>query len=428
MKKFYYLFITLFTIGALGSFTACDSDDDDNLDNGTVVNYEQLPTTSKQFITDYFNDYSVNRTVQKLTGYQVSLSQKATTQKASLLVYHGYEIEFDRNGNWTDIEGHADSALPESVLALIPRSITSYVNQNYAGRGINEVDKETYGYKVDLTGNPDVELKFDSKGVLINSGNNSNGQNITTAELPANAQAFITTHFASYTIREIERDNDSYDVEFTNNFSVDFDINGNWKEIDANGNTIPQSILALLPTNLTSYISTNYPSNRIEKIESKVSIYEIELIGDIDLVFDKDGNNWGSNNNNNGNSQNNGSRVAFANLPSVIQTYLNDHFLTSTSFLFAEIDDNEYEINLKNGTEVDFTLTGELIKVEVIAGNSVPNSVVPQSILSYVERNYPSKKIEDFEKSQYGYKVELSGYPETDLLFDKNFNFLGIDY
>lgn len=411
MKKFYYLFITLFTMGTLSSFTACSSDDDDD---DKVVNYEQLPVTSKQFITDYFNDYNVDRTVEKSTGYEVSLQ--------------GYRIEFDRTGDWTDIEGYSNSALPESVLALIPRSITSYVNQNYPNRAINEIEKESYGYNIELTGNPDdIDLKFDINGNFIANQGNSNSQTITVSDLPANAQTFLTTHFNTFTLSKVEKDDDSYDVKYTNRFEVEFDILGNWKEIDANGNTIPASVLALLPSALTSYINTNYPSNKIEKIESKVSTYEIELNGDIDLIFDRNGNNWGSNNNNNNNNNTNNARVAFAELPQTIQSYLNQHFLNSTAFLFAEKDNNEYEVTLKNGTEVEFTLDGTLVKVEVIAGNSVPDSVIPASILSYVKTNYSSKKIEDFEKGRYGYKVELSGYPETELLFDNNLNFIGLD-
>lgn len=410
MRKINYVFVLLL-IGAIISFTSC-SDDDNN--NGKNITYDELPALSKQFISDHFADYSVSDVKKESSNYDVSLIKPTT---------NGYEIKFDREGEWLEVEGHSESALPDNVLALLPRSIVSYVKQNYADKGINEMKKETYGYKVELTGRPDIELMFDLSGNYLGE-DNDNEQIISFADLPDMAQTFVTTHFNSLTPSKVKKDGDSYDVTFTNKTEVEFDLTGLWKEVDMNGNVMPQSIVALLPQAVTNYLTDKYPSKRIEEIKSKISSYEVELEGDIDLTFDKEGNFWGSNNN--GNESNNGDRIVFSALPTAIQNTLNTYFDGATAFLYAERDDNKYEVKLKNGTDIDFNLSGDLISVEVLPGNKVPDALIPSSILSYVNNNYQNKVIEEFEKKTFGYKVELSGYPEIKLLFDTNGNIKGL--
>lgn len=223
----------------------------------------------------------------------------------------------------------------------------------------------------------------------------------------------------------MKKDNDSYDVKLANSIEVDFDLQGGWKDVDANSSTIPITIIALLPQNLTGYLESNYASRKIESIEKKVSTYNVELSGNVDLVFDLQGNLWSVNNESNTNSD--GGRVSNSDLPTQAQTILDTYFLQSATVLYVEKDDNKYEVKLSDGSEVEFSASGELLSVEVLPGKSVPDEVIPANILSYVKANYSTKLVEEFAKKYTGYKVELSGYPEIELLFDLNQNFKGID-
>ncbi|MDR3056988.1 MAG: PepSY-like domain-containing protein [Prevotella sp.] len=414
MKK-NFLMIALFTIAL--AFSACSDDDNDN----TVIPYDNLPAESKQFITDHFADYDITKTVQLASSYTVSLSKKTKSTASG-----GYEIEFDRQGEWIEIEGRNDAVLPDNVLALIPRSILSYVSQNYQGRGITEIKKETYGYKIDLTGKLDVELKFDYNGEFLAADNDDDDDVVIEfGNLPESSQTFLNTHFKGLTPSKVNKDNDGYDVKYANDTDVEFDLLGNWYKVEVEKDQMPQTVIALFPQKIQDYISSNFSSKKVESIKNKISTYEVELNGDIDLVFDKEGNLWNSNGNNNNN--NNGQRLQFSALPQAVQSYLTEHFLTATTFLYAEQDDDEYEVKLANGTKVDFYIKGDMKSVEVLPGNSVPDSVVLGAILSYVKTNYPDKKIEEYEKKTIGFKVELSGYPELELIFDSNGNFKGLD-
>jgi len=112
---------------------------------------------------------------------------------------------------------------------------------------------------------------------------------VTTAELPEKAQAFMQTHFEGQEIRTIRKDNDSYDVYLANGFEVEFDLSGEWDDIDGNVQKLPQSIIDLLPEGIPLYVTENYPQNHISEINKERYGFEIGLNGGLDLKFDKDG-------------------------------------------------------------------------------------------------------------------------------------------
>ena len=49
--------------------------------------------------------------------------------------------------------------------ALVPAAIKQYVNSNYGNCMITKIDKERYGYDIELSN--DLELKFNRQGALI---------------------------------------------------------------------------------------------------------------------------------------------------------------------------------------------------------------------------------------------------------------------
>lgn len=144
----------IFTLSALAimmvlAFASC-SDDEKNIEAG------QLPSNAVSFIKAYFPDDTVTVAKQENDGkkakYEVTLAS-------------GYEIEFDHAGEWTDIDAPDGMTVPEGI---IPTPITNYVAEHHPNEGINEISKESYGYKVELT--TKVDLHFNKDGVYIISG------------------------------------------------------------------------------------------------------------------------------------------------------------------------------------------------------------------------------------------------------------------
>lgn len=115
--------------------------------------------------------------------------------------------------------------------------------------------------------------------------------------------------------------------------------------------------------------------------------------------------------------------VTFAQLPQEAQQFINKHF-NGVEFLSAKQDDGEYEVMLKDGTKIEFTLQGEWKDVDCLV-RAVPAAIVPVAIANYVKTNFPNNIITEIEKKYNGYEIELE--TGLELKFDKNGNFLYAD-
>ncbi|MBE8728032.1 PepSY-like domain-containing protein [Flavobacterium hungaricum] len=116
---------------------------------------------------------------------------------------------------------------------------------------------------------------------------------ITAADLPAAATGFITAYFPNATYQSIKKQNKAdsdgsiYDVYLTNGFDIDFDVNGNWVDIDGNYQAIP---VELIPEKINAYVTTNYPNLFVTSIDNETTSTEVELSNNLELVFDLQGN------------------------------------------------------------------------------------------------------------------------------------------
>ena len=70
-------------------------------------------------------------------------------------------MEFDRKGNWDNVDCQWESV----PAALVPTEIATYVSTNFPGALIVKIDKERYGYEIELSN--DLELKFNKSGKLF---------------------------------------------------------------------------------------------------------------------------------------------------------------------------------------------------------------------------------------------------------------------
>ncbi|WP_294618871.1 PepSY-like domain-containing protein [uncultured Bacteroides sp.] len=122
---------------------------------GDVITQDtkRLPLAARNFINQYFAKQQVSR-IKIETGmlgskkYEVSLANRT-------------EIDFDGNGNWTEVDCDK-TAVPE---ALVPVSVREYVKRNFPQEVIVKIERERSGMEVEL-GN-DYSLKFNSKGKFV---------------------------------------------------------------------------------------------------------------------------------------------------------------------------------------------------------------------------------------------------------------------
>ena len=120
--------------------------------NDRIIPAEQLPAAAKTFIQKNFPGQAVSyakldRDFNKTT-YEVCLS-------------NGVELEFDKNGAMDKVDCHY-SAVPAN---LVPATIANYVKTHFAGATVVKIDKERYGYDVELSN--DLDLKFNAQGQFL---------------------------------------------------------------------------------------------------------------------------------------------------------------------------------------------------------------------------------------------------------------------
>ncbi len=124
-----------------------------------------------------------------------------------------------------------------------------------------------------------------SFGILTASADNDTP--ITVDQLPKTAQTFIGTHFPNHKVAYAKEERDlmkvSYDVTFTDGTKLEFDKNGEWKEVDTKPATVPA---AIIPERIASYIHSHYPNVAIVAIDRTPRKYEVELANGLDVKFD----------------------------------------------------------------------------------------------------------------------------------------------
>lgn len=113
-------------------------------------------------------------------------------------------------------------------------------------------------------------------------------------------------------------------------------------------------------------------------------------------------------------------------IPATSNNYVTTHFAGQKIVqAIKDVDDlrTTYKVYLDNGTKLEFNKSGDIIDIE--SNEKLPDSVIPSTILSYVNTNYSSTFIKEWELDSNRQEVKLSN--GLTLEFDRNGSFLRID-
>lgn len=163
-----------------------------------------------------------------------------------------YDDDIDGDGIHNDEDEYQN--LPDTSLsASVQQNITTYINSNYTGKTITEVEIYNQSIEIELTG--DIELLFDLNG-----------------------------NFLSF-----ENDNDDDDDNDDDNDDDDDDDDEN--DDDNEYNSLTSSNLSdAVQQKIMDYIRSNYPDLTVVEVEIESQKIEIELSNNIELIFDLNGN------------------------------------------------------------------------------------------------------------------------------------------
>lgn len=113
----------------------------------------QLPGAITAFIQQNFPNQAITFAQKDLeiTGWQYDV-----------VLADGTQIEFDTDQMWDKIQCPMTNPVP---AVLIPAPIMSYLQGNFPGVMIQKIDKDSFGYEVELANG--LELKFNQQGALM---------------------------------------------------------------------------------------------------------------------------------------------------------------------------------------------------------------------------------------------------------------------
>ena len=120
----------------------------------------QAPVASPQAVPEAVNAF-VQQYFAGATIVNVDADSEYGGVEYDVILNDGTEIEFDRNNQWDNVDCHV-KAVP---AALVPQAIANYVNTNYQAVPITKIDKDAYGYEIELANG--LDLKFDTSGRFL---------------------------------------------------------------------------------------------------------------------------------------------------------------------------------------------------------------------------------------------------------------------
>lgn len=122
---------------------SCDNDE-------KVIKASELPMAARNFVDTHFASQTITRVTKDTEGsteYDVRLD-------------NGFKLEFDKSGNWREIEGYGVE-IPASILTELPEGISTYVNTNHSSQLITKLELNKTSYEVSLNGGLEIIFNLD---------------------------------------------------------------------------------------------------------------------------------------------------------------------------------------------------------------------------------------------------------------------------
>ena len=110
-------------------------------------------------------------------------------------------------------------------------------------------------------------------------------QVINFNQLPQQAQALLKEHFANKVPLIVTMDWDDYTIVYDSGEKVEFDKQGNWKEIDCRTSSVPT---ALIPEQIKSHIRATFPGTTIIDLDRNRRGYEVKLNNGLEVEYTRD--------------------------------------------------------------------------------------------------------------------------------------------
>ena len=141
MKKIFIALACVFTLAA----NAC-------ADNYQPINRDQLPGQAQTFLSTYFPKAKVSLIRKETDVMELSYD---------VIFTDGCKVEFDRKGNWTEV----DCLTLPVPAGIVPEAINKVISTHYPEAKVTKIERDHREVDVKLSNH--VELTFNKKLQLI---------------------------------------------------------------------------------------------------------------------------------------------------------------------------------------------------------------------------------------------------------------------
>jgi hypothetical protein len=111
---------------------------------------------------------------------------------------------------------------------------------------------------------------------------------VKVTELPVAAQTFLKSYFPDVAVSFAKLDDEfvykEYEVMLADGSKVEFNGDGEWKNVDCKAYAVPAGII---PEQIKAYVERTYPGAKIMQIDRDRRDYEVSLSNRLELTFDK---------------------------------------------------------------------------------------------------------------------------------------------
>ena len=111
---------------------------------------------------------------------------------------------------------------------------------------------------------------------------------ITLDKLPAAAQEFLAANFKDLTLAYAVEDpkfiGSEDEVIYTDRTEVDFESNGEWSSVERKYAAVPA---AIVPVQIADYVKKSFAGESIRKIDRDKYTWEVELSNGLEIKFDR---------------------------------------------------------------------------------------------------------------------------------------------
>ena len=205
-----------------------DGDDDYDYDDDAYEN--NIPANIKALIISYVN--------QNYPGAVIHSIERNSNGTYDVEIYYNnreYDLLFDAQGNF--ISGNVDDQDDDdNIPAHIKAKIINYINRNYPGAFIKDIERKSNGtYKAEIVyNNTEYDLLFNAQGNFVSAhidGYEDDDDNIP-AHIKAKIINYVNRNYPGAIIKDIERkSNGRYEAEIVYNnreYDLLFDAQGNF--------------------------------------------------------------------------------------------------------------------------------------------------------------------------------------------------------